>query len=403
VNAELRRSLIAALVLVAACSRGDSGEAVLRRDSVGIAIVENRTAGRDFELDWRISDEPFVEIGRVDAPEEYQLFRAAAAVRLEGGRIVVANGGTNELRFYDSEGRFLFVTGREGEGPGEFRDLQGVWRMAGDSLLAYDFMPARLSVLTSSGEFVRSFVIRSPEGRQVIVEAALPDGSLVVSGAPIWTLAGTEGVVRDSVPLYRYDREGGFIGRVGLFPTAEVLRVGTEAGVRMTTLPFSRIPLTAVTSRLVVFGPAESYELQFYDTAGALKRVVRLDRDERRVAQRDIDKFRRDRLAAAEETGTRPLMERMLRAMPIPDVFPPYQRLLIDTEEYIWVADYRATEEEDWRWRVFAPDGVYQGHLIVPNVLELWEVGADYVLGLWLDELETESIRVYALDRPDGT
>jgi hypothetical protein len=97
---------------------------------------------------WTIASQPMLTIGSVEGTPEYELYRASSAARLSDGRIVVANGGTNELRFFDRSGRHIASVGRTGEGPGEFRDLQRVWTLTGDSLLAYDFMPARLSVFS---------------------------------------------------------------------------------------------------------------------------------------------------------------------------------------------------------------------------------------------------------------
>ncbi|MGH7480845.1 MAG: hypothetical protein ACRELV_01715, partial [Longimicrobiales bacterium] len=135
---------------------------------------------------------------------------------------MVANGGTNELRFYGPDGRHLSSVGRTGEGPGEFRDLQRVWLLPGDSLLAYDFGPARLSMFTAGGEFVRVVSVTSPEGRQVLVRGRFDDGSLLAMGAPLWGAPGaTSGVVRDSVPYYRFDGAGKLIGTVGWFPSVE--------------------------------------------------------------------------------------------------------------------------------------------------------------------------------------
>ena len=57
----------------------------------------------------------------------------AAALRLPNGQIVIANSGSNELRYYDSAGVFLYAVGREGFGPGEFKDIGGVWLVAESS------------------------------------------------------------------------------------------------------------------------------------------------------------------------------------------------------------------------------------------------------------------------------
>lgn len=102
---------------LAACGAGDraaSGAAV--RDSAGVTIVESAAPRWREGEGWRVVPEPAVEIGAVEGEEAYQLHRVAGALRLGDGRIVVANGGTSELRYYGPDGRHRHTAGGEGEG-----------------------------------------------------------------------------------------------------------------------------------------------------------------------------------------------------------------------------------------------------------------------------------------------
>jgi hypothetical protein len=102
--------------------------------------------------------------------------------------IVIANAGTSELRYHDARGSWLRSVGGQGEGPGEFRTLTNIWRMRGDTLLAWDTRLRRLSFFAPGGEFVgsRIFVIapvRLPSGmsmtNSVIFQGVFADGSIV--------------------------------------------------------------------------------------------------------------------------------------------------------------------------------------------------------------------------------
>lgn len=383
----------------AADERQPPGSSV--RDSVGVAIVENTRAAWEADEAWRISSDPVLDIGLVDGPAEYQLYRAASAVRLSDGRVVVANGGTNELRFYDRSGKHLLSVGRTGEGPGEFRDLQRVWTLTGDTLLAYDFFPGRLSIFAPSGEFVRSQHIASPDGRQVLVRGPFSDGSLIVAGAPIWNAPGaTSGVVRDSVPYYRYDAEGSFLGTFGVFPSVEVYRIVTGDSWRLTGVPFARAPVAAVAANSFYFGPADIYELRTYSPAGQLTRLVRLGHEARPVSPDDIAEYRRERLDRAEHEGSRPSMERMLGQLPFPETLPPYERAVVDADDNLWVADYRPGRRDAASWKVFSPGGHFLGTVDTPAQFEVLQIGSDFVLGQWIDELDVEHIRIHALTKP---
>ena len=128
---------VVALVLLPAlaCQQHDTGTSALRsqeafttrlkaaaeaRDSAGIQVVENPAPPAGSRLEWRIGPEPSVSIGRREGEDPYLLYRASDATILADGRIVVANGGSDELRFFDSTGSHLASRGGQGEGPGEF-------------------------------------------------------------------------------------------------------------------------------------------------------------------------------------------------------------------------------------------------------------------------------------------
>ena len=56
------------------------------------------------------------------------LHYARDATKLSDGRIVVANGGSDELRIFDRSGTHVGTWGGQGEGPGEFTALGPVER-----------------------------------------------------------------------------------------------------------------------------------------------------------------------------------------------------------------------------------------------------------------------------------
>lgn len=132
-------------VLALACSGGDRAPGSAR----GTAADAPRER-------WSLSEAPLLEIGVREGEEPYQLHRAQSAVRLDDGRIVVLNGGSQELRFFGPDGRFLFAVGREGEGPGELRYPTWLRKAGADSLLVWDQGMARVSFFNESGEFLGS-------------------------------------------------------------------------------------------------------------------------------------------------------------------------------------------------------------------------------------------------------
>lgn len=66
------------------------------------------------------------------------------------------------IQVFNREGEHIHTFGREGEGPGEFRDWAALFVSPGDSLYTFDSSLYRLSVFSPDFEFVRSARIDPP-------------------------------------------------------------------------------------------------------------------------------------------------------------------------------------------------------------------------------------------------
>jgi hypothetical protein len=157
-------------------------------------------------------------------------------------------------------------------------------------------------------------------------------------------------------------------------------------------------------------GDGREYEVRVYDTEGRLGRIIR--RTVPRVSGADADeRMFRWVLSQPEVQAAPPEAVAGLRASiestPRAELLPVFRRFLVDRLGYLWFEQYRPSLG-DWeglwvegppRWDVFAPDGEWLGEVVVPSGLDPMEIGTDYVLGVWTDDLGTEHIRIHALER----
>ncbi len=159
------------------CTVGNENAGAVVRDSAGVTIVESHEPTWGEGEGWWLSDEPSLTIGMDEGPEEYSLFSVRAVLRLPNGNIVIANGGSDELRYYDSLGSYLYAVGQDGYGPGEFKDMSGMW-LALDTLVIADGGQDRVSLFSAAGDFGRT-VMLDQEGRFAPAAAGVfSDGSI---------------------------------------------------------------------------------------------------------------------------------------------------------------------------------------------------------------------------------
>ena len=386
----------------AACGAGEQPRVrAVVRDSAGITIVENSAPLWREEETWRLTTEPVVNIGVVVGEPEYQLHNVVGATRLDDGRIVVANGGTGEIRFYDPSGRFVSSVGRPGEGPGEFGSLGMLFRL-GDSLVAYDYQLRRTSVFDDKGTFARSFTLEAPPGHSGLSpRGALADRTLLVSTNRVFVYGEAQpGVVRDTVLYLRHDLDGALVDSIGRFPGVQYVVRVTEGAMSVSSLPFGIRPLTAIHASGFFYGTSDRYEIRRYAADGTLEMLIRRVFEPRRVTPEDVTAYKEQVLTAMGQRN-RQAVERMLADTPFPETMPAFAQLQVDGEGNLWVEEYRSpADRHPRRWTIFDPTGQMLGTIETPDRFTIFEIGEDYVLGRWIDNFDIEYVRLYGLIKP---
>ncbi len=366
------------------------------RDSAGVEIVESWEPAWDEGQAWTLTEEPILSIGAIDGPEEYTFYRAGSALRLEDGRILVVNGGSQEVRFYSPEGRFLHATGSDGEGPGEFRGIGRIRRFGRDSLAVEDYRLFRISLFDLDGTFGRSFRMEEGGSQLPFPDGIFADGSVLASVS--WQDIGEYtdlGLIRDRLEYRRYDREGKLVSRLPTLPGWELYKGIHPDGTGYTmSTRYAVQPWVFVTAMSWYYGPGHAFEIQERDLAGALKRIIRLDRARRALPPEVLASMR---TSTVSPSGGAP----QNRQVPLPDSLPAHEQIVLDPSGHIWMAEYVVGEEVPL-WSVFDPDGHWLGSVGMPSGGRISEIGEDYVLGTWRDDLDVQTVRVYGLVKPKG-
>ena len=262
---------VSALILLPAlaCHQGDPPASTQRsetRDSAGIQVVENPAPPAGSRLEWRIGPEPRVSIGRREGEDPCLLYRAMDATILPDGRIVVANGGSGELRFFDSAGSHLTSRGGQGEGPGEFLGLRSLEPWPGDSIVAWFGPRQGISVFDSDGNYARAIEINDGSQPWWLAPVAAS-----VRGSILAVLAEDA----DTLVMELRDGEGGLRTSLGTHPSWEpyLMDEGTEREM-LYWKTFGREPVWGLWGDLVAIGLSSRYEIKAYGADGSLARIV---------------------------------------------------------------------------------------------------------------------------------
>lgn len=392
-------ALALSLQLLASCS--DAPDEALRavsRDSAGVRIVTNPDQA---SAEWTIDTVPFLEIGSVEGAEGQDLALPWSSLRLPDGRVAVSNARTNELRLYSPQGDFVRAAGGSGEGPGEFGLIAAVHLTRGDTIVAADARYPRLNLFDSDAVFGRAITLSLIEGGVPRLRGLVQDTLGVYRATFYGRSGGASGAVRDTFLLAVRPFDGDSTQVLGRFLAEErfsqIMPNGAVAGW---DLPFGRDLYTAIASDVIWVGQSDDYEIRGFGPEGALKTLVRLDRPVTPVDDELRNRHFEHQLAGAEDADQRRIYLEVQEIIEFPPTLPAYSSLKVDARGNLWVEEYQLP----WvgaapLWRVFDSAGRTKAVVRMPRGLTVHEIGDEYVMGMWRDDLGVEYIRFYSLAR----
>lgn len=396
------RVSIAVLLALAAplgCSGSERPAPPVERTVVdGVEVVTSHRPAWAPDEGWRLAPEPEVAIGDDEEDPRYLFGDVIGAVRLSDGTIVVGDAQTEELRYFGSAGDNVRVVGSGGEGPGQFNRLAEVHRCGRGTVYARDLGRDELNVFDASGRFVERHPFEENAGVSVYVGLSCNEEGqlLAMDWGDEFGGESRQGHYRTTVHIWLLDPQGHVLHDFGPFPGVD--RLGLSLG--SIPHPLGKTPAKALGEGHAYIGTADEFEIEVRSLEGELVRGVRRSVEPGAITgdhiERHLEFAARDDSRDAEE-----LSRYGFDAENSPATFPAYSRFLLDTSGHLWVENYRMPWEEAElrRWSVFDPEGVWLGDVEVPPTFEITDIGDDHVLGVFRDELEQESVRLYPLSR----
>ena len=349
---------------------------------------------------WTLSPSPVIEIGAAEHEGPDLFGQVVGVVRTSDGHIAVADGLTRELRVFDLAGQHIATAGRVGEGPGEFRTMRPPMRCAEDSVFVWDPNLQRVSVFTSAGDYARSF-------RDASVRAAHPDW-------PGWKMTcNREGVVVAStrnVSDLRPVHEGPTRIEMGIQLTSLRSGAGVDLGRvpgdefyfaqgTLAPRPLGMMTLVAIGSSRIYVSTGDDFRISVFTLDG--DRLDPIGEPLTRVPlnRRRVDAFI-DEAVRTSRNGEK--ARSFYQGLEYPDKLPCYSQLLVDPDENLWVELYAEPGDHGGRsWRVYDREGSLESQVQMPRGFEVFEVGGDYVLGVWRNDVGVDFVRMYNLTKPD--
>jgi hypothetical protein len=334
---------------------------------------------------------PALDLTRTGTGPNHEFDQVVDALHLADGSIIVADGGSHQVRRFSPTGDFQWAVGREGDGPGEFRGLANLARFRDDSIVAFDDRLGRATILSAAGQVGRSFYPYQP-GLGVRNLLVIGDTAFVAQLTASEQMAGQAGLFRIPASIVTVSSTGTVRDTLATIPDIETF-VFAQGDIQPL---FPRHSQLATAGDSVYVGTAERLEFTVYAPTGH-ERIVRVPGHDLRLSSDEIER-ERDALLGPNPS---PLLRNLVDQMPSPATRPAYGQLVVDATGAVWAAGFRARSDTigPTLWQVFAPGGAWLGATELPRRLQVFEIGRDYVLGALSDSLDVQHVQLLRLRR----
>jgi hypothetical protein len=386
-------------------------------DSAGVIITESSTPAWGREDGWVLTATAETEIGRDTDDPGQQFHDIVGTTGLPDAGIAVVDRGSQMLRLFDNAGELVATAGGEGQGPGEFRYIWSMAWSGRDTLFVMD--ESAIEVFSTSGDHLGSY---SRQGRSSLLEEpgvginpllVNPDGSILAM-----VFEPRAGRTRPINKPFRpaqgwalffagFDEEAAFLGWYPGY-LLERIKIGSET-VQLSP-PFHTATYVArgAIPLQIVIGDSEVAEVRVFDASGRLIRISRWQGHRRAVESGWVEAWKEQ--VRYEEGAQRQLalLEVAWSRMHVPDRLPLFQALAVDAEGNAWARRAQAPTDSVLSYEVIDAEGRWLGTVDVPpglihTVDHPVDIGPDYFLGIWQDDIGIQSVRRYGLLKPGAS
>lgn len=345
----------------------------------------------------RLSEAPTVVAGLDDA---VPLHRVGGGVLLPDG-VAITNG--NEILIFDGAGVLVARQGQTGQGPGDYKSLQGLDRYR-SGLLAWDIGLLRFTLLDANGEYAghtKEIAPRRSDGSLMFPTLVGAFGSRVLFQYETLGLPG-EGVrephrVRLEDWLEIYDVESGDLVLETSWAGKEQWAARTEDGPHG-GLPvvFGRRAMAAVANGRAYIADTDSLTVTELDENGETRTISLPHRPVRAkpgwvsIVKDSI----RARIRAMPPIADFRLM--LLEGLPARATLPSFAALKGGSDGHVWVQAYPAPDQDHVTW--VALDDTWNPRLWVemPVHVRVMDLAEDRVLVRDRGPVGEEVVKVYS-------
>ncbi|MDH3732432.1 MAG: hypothetical protein OEU54_02820 [Gemmatimonadota bacterium] len=349
-----------------------------------------------------------------------EAFGLISGVReLSDGSVLVADPLGGMLVKLDPSLGGMEKIGREGEGPGEYRQPDGIWPIGGDRSLLVDLGNARLTVVEADGTLGEDTPIVLPSGGGGLggMMMAIPRGTDDAGNVYFQGSAYGPGGARDTIEVYRVDLAVGEPEIVTMVRAPE-MTVQESGGANNQSVSVQQVPMGKADTwgvardGSIYIARVGDYSVEYVRASGSSRtgdpidyRPVRIGGDEKQEWDDERARNGGIQISVSVQNGQRRMqMGRSagdradLERQPWPDTKPPFTngRIRIDSAGNGWVRRSMPAGEASF-YDVFNTLGEHVKTVSLPDDRILIGFGNGTLYTARIDEFDQQFLEKYDL------
>jgi len=273
--------------------------------------------------------------------------------------IYVCDFKANNIKVYNSFGKFVKIIGREGQGPGEFKNPLGL-SIANKRLIVWDAGNRRLNTFTTNGQFIKFNIISKSNGLPNKIRS-LPNGDFVI----------------ESIKTYYFNNEKPQESIIEIFsPDLERRRIVykkefwenkfiLEPMRSIVPQPFSsRIHWDVSPDGKIIIGYSDKYSLEIHDVTTETVTEFNYDFKPIKITDKTKNGYFKE-MSLVSSNGVRQEAPLFIRKNTrFPKFKPAFHNILVDSDKNILVFGHRKDSAKDFDFfDAFNPGGKFIGNI----------------------------------------
>lgn len=283
--------------------------------------------------------------------------------------IFISEAGEQEIKVFDSDGKYIKTIGARGNGPGEFQNIGAIGFTPEGNFVVMDLRSRRTNLFDATGQFLKSFTWR----KYFRIFHLFKNDSYICQDN-----------VRGKNPQDRklfvkeFDYDGNEIKSYGEFTLAKMKRATKGDSSFILPIPYSpRSIFAGDQNRGWLYHCINNkYSIEVYDDSGKMFRKI--DRPYDSVPFTDKD---RKEFLEGFENDSLEMYKKMAKEMELPKVKTISSQMFVDDKGYLWIQTYEQKKEGNQTltaYDIFNSEGHYYARVWCEIVSGIFSKGKMY-------------------------